>query len=110
MKFSSNGETMILATADNSIVLLDAFEGNELYKFTNFLNESSIIECSLTPNSKFILSGSENGFVHVWSSAGEEVAKLTSHIEKVSFVKFSPKHCLMASAGRNVTLWLPDTT
>jgi WD40 repeat protein len=43
MKFSNNGEIMILATADNSIVLLDAFEGNEIHKFTSFLNESSII-------------------------------------------------------------------
>lgn len=80
-----------------------------MHKFTNFLNESSIIECSFTPNSKFVLSGSENGLVHVWNTEGEEVAKLASHIEKVSFVKFSPKHCLMASAGRNVALWLPDT-
>lgn len=29
---------MLLATSDNSLILLDAFEGNELYKFTNFLN------------------------------------------------------------------------
>ena len=108
MKFSSNGELLMLATADNSIVLLDAFEGTELHKFTSFLNESSVIECSFTPNSEYILSGSENGAVHVWSAKGEEVAKLSSHIEKVSYVKFSPKHCLMASAGRNVTLWLPD--
>jgi hypothetical protein len=37
-----------------------------------------------------------------------EVAKLQSHVEKVTFVKFSPTRCLLASAGRNLTLWLPD--
>lgn len=46
--------------------------------------------------------------MHIWNTGGEEVAKLNSHIEKVPFVKFSPKHCLLATAGRNVTLWLPD--
>ena len=70
MKFSPNGEYLVLATSDNSIILLDAFEGNELYKYTNFMNESSIIECSFTPDSKFILSGSENGLVHVWNTQG----------------------------------------
>lgn len=70
MKFSPNGEYLVLATSDNSIILLDAFKGAELYKYTNFLNESSIIECSFTPDSKFILSGSENGVVHVWNTQG----------------------------------------
>lgn len=99
----------MLATSDNSIVLLDAFEGDELFKFTNFVNESSIIECSFTPDSRYVLSGSENGVVHVWNTEGAEIAKLTSHVEKVSFVKFSPAHCLIASAGRNVTLWEPES-
>lgn len=68
MKFSPNGECVLLATSDNSIVLLDAFKGTELFKFTTFLNESSIIECSFTPDSNYIISGSENGLVHVWSN------------------------------------------
>ena len=55
-----------------------------------------------------MVSGSESGTVHVWGTDGTEVVKLSSHIEKVSLVKFSPKHCLLASAGRNVTLWQPD--
>lgn len=108
MRFSPNGEYLVLATSDNSIILLDAFEGNELFKFTNFLNESSIIECNFTPDSKFIVSGSENGMVHVWNIQGNDIAKLSSHVEKVSLVKFSPTRCLLASAGRNLTLWLPD--
>lgn len=80
MKFSPNGEYLVLATSDNSIILLDAFEGNELFKFTSFLNESSIIECNFTPDSRYIVSGSENGLVHVWSIQGSDVAKLSSHV------------------------------
>lgn len=77
-------------------------------KFTSFLNESSIIECSFSPDSKFVFSGSENGLVHAWSVKGEEVVKLNSHVEKVAFVKFSPTNFLLVSGGRNVTWWLPD--
>lgn len=108
LKFSNNGKLLLLATADNSLVLLDAYEGTEIRKLTSFLNESSVIECSFTPDSGFVLSGSENGLVHIWGVDGEEVGKLASHVEKVSSLKFSPNMCLMVSAGRNVTWWLPD--
>lgn len=98
---------MMLATSENSIVLLDAFSGNERMRFTNFLNESSLVECAFSPDSQFVVSGSENGLVHVWKTSGEIVTALASHVEKVSFFKFSPTHALLASAGRNITLWLP---
>lgn len=80
MKFSNDGQYILLATSDNSIILLDAYEGLEKQKFTNFSNESSIIECSFTPDSQFVISGSENGLVHVWDLKGEDVAKLASHV------------------------------
>lgn len=71
MKFSSDGDLLLIATTDNMIVLLDAYQGSEKYKFTSFLNESSIIECSFTPDTKYIVSGSEDGVVHVWSIEGQ---------------------------------------
>ena len=46
--------------------------------------------------------------MHVWGVDGKEVAKLNSHVEKVSCLKFSPTRGMLASAGTNVTLWLPD--
>lgn len=58
MKFSSCGNLILLGTSDNLIILLDAFKGEEKYKLTNFINEASIIECSFTPDTKYILSGS----------------------------------------------------
>ncbi len=80
MKFSNCGNYILLATSDNSIALLDAYNGVEKFKFVNFLNESSIIECSFTPDSRYILSGSENGLVHIWRIDGGEVVQLKSHV------------------------------
>ena len=108
MKFSSCGEFILFGTADNMIVLIDAYSGEEKYKLTSFVNEASIIECSFTPDSKYIISGSENGVIHVWGIDGKEVVQLKSHVEKVFFVKFSPTNCLLASGGRNVIWWIPD--
>ena len=109
IKFSPSGQYMLLATSDNLIVMVDAIEGHEKMRFSSFMNESSIIECCFSPDSHFVASGSENGLVHVWGVDGKEVAKLSSHVEKVSCLKFSPTRCMLASAGRNVTLWVPDT-
>ena len=70
----------MLATSDNSIILLDAFLGEERMRFTNFLNESSLIECAFSPDSQFVVSGSENGLLHVWKTSGEVVSVLASHV------------------------------
>lgn len=83
LKFSNCGDLILIATSDNMIVLLDAYEGKEKYNLTSFLNESSIIECSFTPDTKYIVSGSENGLVHVWSIDGQEITQLKSHIENI---------------------------
>jgi WD40 repeat protein len=81
LKFSSCGKLLLCATLDNLVVILDAFEGNELNRFTNFQNENSIIECSLTPDSRYVVSGSESGVAHVWSlNPSEKIIELTGHI------------------------------
>lgn len=43
MKFSNCGDLILIGTSDNTIILLDAFQGTEKYTLTNFVNESSII-------------------------------------------------------------------
>lgn len=108
MKFSKCGDLLLLAFSDNMILLLDAFDGKTKHKLTSFINEASIIECSFTPDSEYIVSGSENGVIHVWTVEGKEVVQLKSHIEKVFYVKFSPVHCMMASGGRNIVWWQPS--
>ena len=71
MKFSKCGDLLLLAFSDNVILLLDAFEGKTKHKLTSFVNEASIIECSFTPDSEYIVSGSENGVIHVWTVEGK---------------------------------------
>lgn len=60
MKFSYDGAYILLSTTDNVIVLIEAFEGKMMHKFTGNFNESgSLLEAGFSPDSKYVITGSE---------------------------------------------------
>lgn len=81
--------------------------------FPGFANTEKIpLEASFTPDSKFVLSGSSDGFVHFWSTEDYlKVTKLrTIHQKPIKFVKFNPKYMMFASCCSQTAFWLPDST
>ena len=64
---------LICGASEPFIWILDAYKGTEHLKITNFVNDNSLIECSFTPDSKYIISGSETGNVYIWNLKGELV-------------------------------------
>jgi len=39
----------------------------KICEITDYQNDNSIIEASFTPDSKFIISGSETGHIYIWT-------------------------------------------
>lgn len=108
LKFSNDGLNILLTTTEDYLLLVDAYDLSVRRKIGSFANDSGLrIEASFTPDSKYILSGSENGQIHIWDLEGTEIVKLDGHPKAVMNVKFNPKFALMASACTNVILWLP---
>ena len=69
------------STADNLILILDAFEGQVLGKCVSHENEKSLtLQATFTKDSKYIISGSGDGKIHVWNAKTfkEVVQKLTT--------------------------------
>lgn len=64
----------------------------------------STLEASFTPDSRYVLSGSQNGRIHVWSAeTGDEVVVLDGgHPHPSHSVQFNPKFMMMASACRSI--------
>lgn len=63
MKFSPDGQFIMLATTENIIVLIDSFEGKLKHKFTGTFNElgtGSILEAGFSPDSRYLVTGSES--------------------------------------------------
>jgi COMPASS component SWD2 len=112
LKFSSDGKMMLISTTISQIKLIDAFHGHELHTLSGHLNSTeSILEASFTPDARYVLSGSQNGRVHVWSAeTGKEVTVLDGgHPHPSSCIQFNPKYMMMASSCKSIAFWLPST-
>lgn len=110
MKFSNDGLFLICTTIENVILIVDSFDGIILKTLQGEINESDMyFKADISPDSKYVASGSESGQVHVWNvSDGKVITSLNCHPQASNCVKFSPKHSMLASSCKNLVLWHPD--
>lgn len=131
MEFSNNGQYLLVGTTGGGHYLLDAFDGSlkaylrrpsgptgrtapgDTIPSTDNLGQGDVC---FTPDGRYIIGG--NGSSHgllVWDSEGErQPNKVLEPISELpatkpaSVVGYNPRHNLVASADKDVMLWLPD--
>lgn len=146
LSFSSNGKWLLVGTSSNCHYILDAFDGALLGKLVGFTgleggkgpNHSIGVvpakgisgeELTWTPDSKFIIGGTQDGKLVIWDLSPETkglfklfatpegglpveispAATLDGHPGPVRCVKFNPRWAMMATAGAELAFWLPET-
>ncbi|XP_036122428.1 WD repeat-containing protein 82 isoform X2 [Molossus molossus] len=104
---SFDPEGLIFAAGVNSEMV-------KLYDLRSFdkgyANSKAVtLEASFTPDSQFIMIGSEDGKIHVWNGeSGIKVAVLDGkHTGPITCLQFNPKFMTFASACSNMAFWLP---
>ncbi|KAL4645953.1 WD repeat-containing protein 82 [Arapaima gigas] len=105
LKFSNDGKLILVSTNGSSLRVLDAFKGAALHCFGGYNNSKGVtLEASFTPDSQFIMIGSEDGKIHVWNAeSGMKVAVLDGkHTGPVTCLQFNPKFMTFASACSNM--------
>ncbi|KAG9336058.1 hypothetical protein JZ751_003324 [Albula glossodonta] len=110
LKFSNDGKLILVSTNGGTLRLLDAFKGAMLHSLGGYNNNKGVtLEASFTPDSQFIMIGSEDGKIHVWNAeSGMKVAVLDGkHTGPVTCLQFNPKFMTFASACSNMAFWLP---
>nr|XP_020828695.1 WD repeat-containing protein 82-like [Phascolarctos cinereus]XP_020828696.1 WD repeat-containing protein 82-like [Phascolarctos cinereus]XP_020828697.1 WD repeat-containing protein 82-like [Phascolarctos cinereus]XP_020828698.1 WD repeat-containing protein 82-like [Phascolarctos cinereus] len=112
LKFSKDGKFILLSTNGNFTYLMDAFNGLVTHLFSGYKNSQGLaLEACFTPDSQFVMTGSEDGKIHVWNlDTGVKVAVLYGkYTTPITYVQFNPKLMTFASACCNMALalWLP---
>ncbi|EDO40534.1 predicted protein, partial [Nematostella vectensis] len=111
IKFSYDGKMILLSTNGGSIYLIDAFQGTQLHAFTGHaVSKTNPCEVTFSPDSQYVISGSQDGKVHFWASdSGHKISTLEgNHPGSTRCVKFNPKFMMLASACTNMAFWLPN--
>ncbi|XP_021097635.1 WD repeat-containing protein 82 isoform X1 [Heterocephalus glaber] len=105
LKFSNDGKLILISTNGSFIRLIDAFKGVVMHTFGGYANSKAVtLEASFTPDSQFIMIGSEDGKIHVWNGeSGIKVAVLDGkHTGPITCLQFNPKFMTFASACSNM--------
>jgi len=67
------------------------------------------VESGFTPDSKYVVSGSEGRKILFWNiETGKEIQLLEFHPKTINCVKFSWTYVLLVSACQNLVIWIPE--
>lgn len=67
---SPNGESILISTNSNAIMVVDSFSGERTHMWQNRRNETNLpIRASFHPSGQIIASGSSNGNIHIYEMA-----------------------------------------
>lgn len=108
VSFTKDGQCLLISSINDTIKLFDKSSGELLQEFRGHINKDYRIDAVLNNSDKFVLSGSENGFVYVWDLVEGNVVKKLDHegSKTVHSLSFHPEMPEVVSAAREkVYVW-----
>ncbi|KAJ3049082.1 WD repeat-containing protein 82 [Rhizophlyctis rosea] len=122
ISFSNDGNRILVSTAGQEHYVLNAFKGFLTHKLVGHFNENQEeLVAGFTPDSRFVLCGSQTGGIHFWDlgqsptdgqneSAPPEHRDLTvksmsecgGHEDTTRAVGFNPKYAMMVTADSSL--------
>jgi len=109
IQHDQDGRLIACLQSSGALTLINALDGSIFKTIRGAIPMSvHLPEFSFSPDSRFILAGSEQGQIKVFEvESGKEIAKYSGHSKPCLSVKFSPAHVMFASACQNVIFWIP---
>lgn len=108
--YSPDGRTIVVASRDRRIKLLDTRTGELVRSFDR--HSDSVNSASFSPDGSMIVSAGQDGIAFVWDVASAEVvSKFAGHTEQVYTARFSPDGSRILSTGDDdsVRVWDSST-
>jgi COMPASS component SWD2 len=133
LEFSTNGKWLLIGTSGGTHYIMDAYDGPMLARLTGHqpldpkpalgqvqqsTRQVSGEEVCWTPDSKFVLSGSEDGKIYIWDigSRGDlqpprpgrdadtisPIKVLEGHVGPTRCLRFNPRFAMLATASNDL--------
>lgn len=133
--FSADGTKALTASWDRTVILWDLTDGSMIRQFGNPMSRQEGLDeeatrrnddgtvapyegeghggevrtVVFTPDEKFIISGADDTYIHIWDvETGEEVRRLEGHTKDINQVDITPDGQIVLSASADSTLRLWD--
>eukprot|EP00188_Purpureofilum_apyrenoidigerum_P001896 Plantae.Rhodophyta-Purpureofilum_apyrenoidigerum.ctg20942.p1 GENE.Plantae.Rhodophyta-Purpureofilum_apyrenoidigerum.ctg20942~~Plantae.Rhodophyta-Purpureofilum_apyrenoidigerum.ctg20942.p1 ORF type:complete len:308 (-),score=55.96 Plantae.Rhodophyta-Purpureofilum_apyrenoidigerum.ctg20942:845-1768(-) len=107
--FSGDGNCILAATLKSALALVDKASGVVLAVYKGHVNDRFKVECSLSCDDAFVMSGSEDGSVAFWDLVESEngpLAKPKAHSQPCCTVDCHPKENMALSGSHDGTMVL----
>ncbi|KYN97058.1 hypothetical protein PGSY75_1326100 [Plasmodium gaboni] len=113
MDFSHDEKKMLITTKNNSIYTVDAYTGHFLYSY-NFMYEKNSPHISsylsypvFSFDSNFVLSGGQDGHLHIWDAQGNHVIK-NNIKNNILFIKWVYNRMAFVTTSNHLLIWKPS--
>ncbi|KAH9901933.1 WD40-repeat-containing domain protein [Xylariomycetidae sp. FL2044] len=110
VSISQNSQYLLVNHSNGFAQLIDLIHREPVQKYTGHSGGEYMIRNSFGgPSESFVVSGSEDGMIHIWHKAGAHlVEKLNGHTPRCNSISWSPSDpCLFASCGDDgkIKIW-----
>ncbi|XP_070495335.1 WD repeat-containing protein 82-like [Chironomus tepperi] len=108
MKFSNNGKYLMINTNSSLTIIIDVDSGEMCRRLYGYNNKYRLpIETCFSPDSKFVLGGSQDGKVHIWNLETHDKDILDKPATgSTGKIIFNPVFMCFATAGEKYHLWI----
>lgn len=106
IRFSPNGDRIVVARDDAVAKVYDTVKGEEVVTFKG--HSGIVFAVAFSPDGKRIASGGDDNVARIWdASSGKELATLKAHTDSVRCVAFDPTGEILVtgSVDKTVKIW-----
>lgn len=105
--FSPDGTKLVSGSKDQTMLMRDAYTGQELRRFIG--HSGPILSMAFSPDGAQLVSASEDKSIRLWDTAtGRELMQISGHTGPVNSVEFSPDGSQLVSGAEDESIRLWD--
>jgi mitogen-activated protein kinase organizer 1 len=105
LSLSNDGHIFLVSCLPDVLRLIDKDDGTMYKEYTGHTNKEYQLDNTFSRDDAYVISGSENGSIYIWSlEDGNVVHILDAHLKTVSGLDYHPERPILASSSEDKTV------